>query len=203
MKTGYELRPHEQFKVHYKIKRITVNNELWCHDVILQNNIMMLLATLFAQTPLIYDYQFNCLCHPPSVLKKYHPEAQRKTELYISFLLLISLNKNTSFLWNFFSPPTNESPHKLCTFALFLHDAKVSPTLLAVNFPEQKLTISLKVKLFSFSPPTKAAPHPTLPSSLISYECDWSYCWPPLLHVMSPCSNKSINWPHSLPHQQP
>ena len=58
MKIGYELRPQEQFTVHYKIKRITVNNELRCHDIILQNDVITPLATLFAQTPVLYDYQF-------------------------------------------------------------------------------------------------------------------------------------------------
>ena len=39
MRIRYELRPQEQFKVHFKIKRIRVNNELWRHDIILQNEV--------------------------------------------------------------------------------------------------------------------------------------------------------------------
>ena len=48
--------------IHYKIKRIRVNNELWHHDIILQKDIMMPLATLFVQTPVVYHYQYNCIC---------------------------------------------------------------------------------------------------------------------------------------------
>ena len=39
-----------------KIKRIQQTNN---YDVILQNDIMTPLATLFAQTPVVYDYPFN------------------------------------------------------------------------------------------------------------------------------------------------
>ena len=38
------------------IKRIQETNN---YDIILQNDIMMRLATLFAQTPVVYDYPFN------------------------------------------------------------------------------------------------------------------------------------------------
>ena len=44
-----------------KIKNIRVN-KLWRQDVLFQNYVMMPLATsiLFAQTPVVYDYPFNC-----------------------------------------------------------------------------------------------------------------------------------------------
>ena len=45
-----------QYKFHLKIKRIQQTNN---YDVILQNNVMMPLVTLFAaQTPVVYNYPF-------------------------------------------------------------------------------------------------------------------------------------------------
>ena len=37
------------------------------YDIILQNDVMTPLATLFAQTPVIYDYQFNLLGRFPGI----------------------------------------------------------------------------------------------------------------------------------------
>ena len=50
-----------------KIKRIQQTNN---YDVILQNDVMTPLATLFAQTPVVYDYPFNFVCKNVGITKK-------------------------------------------------------------------------------------------------------------------------------------